>query len=418
MSAMQDSVEIKLKRSGYKVLSHPKTYALGSTVLLGDNEVVDDASECPTAYTNGRDKFYGREFCQPLTDGQMNYLVLHENGHVFKMDLPRHLDLIAEDARTFNIAADYVNNDIIESLDIWDLIERPPGCLIDPKFHNWSVRDVYRFLRTGRNKDGEQEGEPEPKGDDGEGNPTSVKIGNKEYPTESMDEHDTDSAASMTPEEIETLQEELQQVVQQAVLMAGVRGQDIPLQIRELLVPDVDWRAEMLDFLISIAAGNDEYTKRVFDRRYVADDHYIPTLYSEKAGEIILAMDASGSTMGPVFDEFCGALASILATIKPDRVRVLHWDTSVKHEQVLDNTEYDEVNLKDVLKPRGGGGTNVSRVSDYIIERGLHADCVLVMTDGWVESNPRWQVSMPTLWMVTQRDGWVPPAGRLVKIKK
>jgi predicted metal-dependent peptidase len=70
----------------------------------------------------------------------------------------------------------------------------------------------------------------------------------------------------------------------------------------------------------------------------------------------------------------------------------------VHGEQVF--TENFE-NIATLLKPQGGGGTNVSSVSRYIVDKGYAPDCVVVFTDGYVETTIDWKVSSPTLWMVT-----------------
>lgn len=423
-------------RANITILKDRRTYAMGSTILLGESTVRDDIA---TAATDGRNKFYSKDFMSTLTPKQHNYIVLHENIHVIKMDMQRHRDLIAEDPHMFNVAADYVDNLLIEGLGITDMIERPPGALIDPQFKGWSIREVYKFLKTGRDKQGNEQGEPEPQYDEGEdgddgdsgddGTPTpsnsnqgkpepsSVKIGNKTYSTQPMDEHDIAAAQSMTEQESKQLEREIKQVIEQAVMLAGVQGGEVPLAIREALAPEVDWERELEDYLNTSQRGEDDLNIRRYDRRYLGDDDYRPTTHSERVGTVLLCMDSSGSTCGSVFDKFVAGLASILARVRPERVRILHWDTSVKHDEVITEDDYLNADLKDVLNPRGGGGTCVSRVSDYIIKNNIEADCCLVFTDGYVESDPRWQVRIPTLWMVTDRRDFQPPAGRMVNIK-
>jgi hypothetical protein len=41
-----------------------------------------------------------------------------------------------------------------------------------------------------------------------------------------------------------------------------------------------------------------------------------------------------------------------------------------------------------------------------------------VFTDGYVESDVAWQISAPTLWMVTENESWQPPAGKKVMVKE
>jgi predicted metal-dependent peptidase len=93
-------------------------------------------------------------------------------------------------------------------------------------------------------------------------------------------------------------------------------------------------------------------------------------------------------------------------------VRVLWWDTDVHGEQVF---EGDYANIAGLLKPMGGGGTHVSCVNHYINEQKINAECVIVFTDGYVESDITWNIPSPTLWMVTERKSFTPPVGKMVK---
>ena len=52
------------------------------------------------------------------------------------------------------------------------------------------------------------------------------------------------------------------------------------------------------------------------------------------------------------------------------------------------------------------------------IAREVKADAVLVFTDGYVESQIDWRVTAPSLWLVTERESFTPPSGRLVRIKQ
>jgi predicted metal-dependent peptidase len=93
-------------------------------------------------------------------------------------------------------------------------------------------------------------------------------------------------------------------------------------------------------------------------------------------------------------------------------VRVLWWDTDVHGEQVF---EGDYANIAGLLKPQGGGGTHVSCVNEYINKQKINAECVIVFTDGYVESDITWNILSPTLWMVTECKSFEPPVGKMVK---
>jgi len=62
----------------------------------------------------------------------------------------------------------------------------------------------------------------------------------------------------------------------------------------------------------------------------------------------------------------------------------------------------------------GGGGTRVSSVAEYINKKKINAECVLVFTDGYLENDVVWNISAPTLWLVTQNKHWTPPTGKKV----
>jgi predicted metal-dependent peptidase len=85
----------------------------------------------------------------------------------------------------------------------------------------------------------------------------------------------------------------------------------------------------------------------------------------------------------------------------------------VHGEQVFEGN-YD--NLRNLLKPIGGGGTRIGCVSDYIKEHQLDANCMVVITDGYLESSIQWDTTVPALWLVTGNKHLAVPDGvRLVK---
>jgi predicted metal-dependent peptidase len=127
----------------------------------------------------------------------------------------------------------------------------------------------------------------------------------------------------------------------------------------------------------------------------------------------VVAIDTSGSISGDILTAFATELASICDLCEPEKVRVLWWDTHVHGEQIF---EGNYMGLAKMLKPVGGGGTRVGCVSDYIVKERINADCVIVFTDGYVESSFVWDVIPPTLWMVTENISFHPPVGKKVMI--
>jgi predicted metal-dependent peptidase len=44
----------------------------------------------------------------------------------------------------------------------------------------------------------------------------------------------------------------------------------------------------------------------------------------------------------------------------------------------------------------------------------VQADCVIVFTDGYLESDIQWNISSPTMWMITRNKDFEPPVGKKV----
>jgi predicted metal-dependent peptidase len=85
--------------------------------------------------------------------------------------------------------------------------------------------------------------------------------------------------------------------------------------------------------------------------------------------------------------------------VRPDHVDLLYWDC-----RVAGHEEYDETNI-DLMatstKPVGGGGTSPACVKDYLKQKHIIPECVIMLTDGYVDSWP--DFDCPVLWVVTTK---------------
>ena len=216
-------------------------------------------------------------------------------------------------------------------------------------------------------------------------------------------------------EEMKILDNRIDRAIREGALLAGRLGIDLPRNVTEILEPKVDWRSALAEFVASTTKGKDEMTWRKFNRRMLPNDIYLPSPENETIGELVLAIDTSGSIGQEQINEFATEIVSICESVTPDRVRILWWDTLVHGEQVFEQGHYNEIST--ALKPLGGGGTKVSCVSEYINKHRINAECVLVFTDGYVESDVKWNLSAPTLWLVTHNKHWTPPAGKKVFVE-
>lgn len=422
---IKDTQETRVKRSHVALMKHPETALYSGVMLMGKTEVV---SGIPTAYTDGINKRYGREFITELSDSDLRGLVLHENLHVALKQVMYGKTMFKENAKMANLAADFVVNDIIMNITGTiagnkneRIVTLPEGGVYDPMFHNWSMREVFRYLKqhakSGNGGDKSGRGNPSDSGtpsggkqdsDDGE----YVEVNGKKYDISKQDEHDFNG--ELSDEQLDEIGKDIEKHLREGGLLAGRLGGNIPKTISDLLKPKIDWRQVLREFVTSATRGKDEYTWRKMNKRQMANDLYLPSVEDETIGEIVVAIDTSGSIGSEEITEFATELASICETVTPEKVRILWWDTKVHGEQIIEQGHYS--NIKAVLKPLGGGGTMASCVSEYVNAERIQAECVLVFTDGYLEHDLKWNISSPTLWLVTRNRSFTPPVGQSVYI--
>ena len=422
--------EVRLKKAHIALMKHPETALYSGVMLMGKSEVSDDMF---TAYTDGVNKRYSKPFLETIDcEPKLRGLVLHENLHVALKQIPRGKDMFKEDSKIANMAADFVVNDIIFNIKGTisggneAIVALPEGALYDPFFHNWNMREVYNYIRkenpqrgkgTGSSSDGHEDGDGQNSSPSQGGKQNSnnkIKANGKEYDMggDGFDEHDWESFKDITPEELKELSDGIDKALREGGMLAGRMGAKMPRAIGELLEPKIDWRDALRDFVSSAMKGKDEFTWRKMNKRQLANDMYLPSMENETIGEVIVAIDTSGSIGGAELTEFATELASICDLVQPDAVRVLWWDTMVHGEQVFKAESYGQI--ASLLKPLGGGGTHVGSVATYINEKKLNAECVIVFTDGYVEHDIEWNIVPPTLWMITQNRGLEVPCGKKV----
>ena len=386
-----DTVREALTHAHVTLMRHPETSIYGSIITMGKSVVVDAPI---TAATNGLDTRYGVAFMGGLTPPGQRFVALHENMHKLLRHCTRHRDYWQEDSQCANFATDYVVNALILDIKDKSLCVMPKRGLYDAKYDGWSFAEVYRDLRQDKQKGGNGKG-----GGNGE----------------SFDEHDTSLADNMTAEEAQKLDREITQIVHQAGILAGKMKSQVPRGITDSLKVDVDWVREMQDFVSAqSSAKDDDYTFRRFDRKYMAYDVIMPGTISETVGEVVVAIDTSGSIDDVALSKFASEISHLAALVNPECVRVLWWDTMVHGEQVFQDQHYGDIAR--LMRPKGGGGTRVQCVSDYIEAEQLKPDCVVVLTDGYVESDFDWRIAAPTMWLVTDNKEFTPPVGRMVRM--
>ena len=385
----QLTTEQRLSKAVVDIMGNPKYIGLAGVLMIGNRTI--DNTKAPTACTDGKNEWYNSEFVDGLSDPELRFLILHEVYHKLYRHLVTWRHLYKENPKKANIACDYVINVKItdDNTDGW--AKMPQGGYLNTKYRGWDSAAVYADLDDNCGGDGD--------GGDGHGG---------------FDEHDWDGAEALSEDEQRDLARDLDEAIRQGALVAGKTGSGGDRDLAELLQPQVNWREVLREFVTTTCQGNDYSTWARPNRRYVATGYYMPSGISEKVDELVIAGDMSGSIGQHEISVILTEAKSVCDTVRPDKVRILYWDTQVCADEVYEHNELDD--MVNSTKPAGGGGTTVSCVPEYMTKNNITPQAVIVITDGYLGSDwGSW--SCPVLWVIIDNQSATAPSGVTLHVK-
>ena len=419
MTSEQLTAEQRVQKAIISIMQNPRYIALAGILMLGERGVIDADQwkfGTPTACTNGRDEWYHREFVSKLNDAELRFLILHESYHKLYRHMITWQHLAKENAELANMAMDYVINIklVDDNTDEFATMtgELAMGC-IDPKYRDWDTALVYHDLvKNPPPQDGNGGGD----GKTGIGNPDGETVSQPLTSGQGkpIDSHDWDGAKDMTPTEANELARDIDEAIRQGALVAGKTGSGGDRDLVELLKPQIDWREVLREFVTTTCTDSDYSTWQRPNRRYISAGVYMPSGISESIGELVIAIDTSGSIGQPELSRFLTEVKEICDTVHPEKVRILYWDTQVCGDEKYEMHELDD--LIKSTKPKGGGGTMIECVPEYITKEGINPQACIILTDGYLGGSwGKW--SCPTLWCILDNERAVPDVGTHVHVK-
>ena len=372
----------RIKKAHIAIMQHKKFCAFSGVLACGKVEVRKDI---PTAATDGWNTYYGEEFVRLMcpSDPELRFLVLHEATHKAYRHLHLWQSLHDENHLMANAAADhFVNLSLVDADAGEGFIKMlSMGVMPNEKYRGWSVKQIFDDLKQ-QQKDGKGQGQ-------GEG--------------DGMDDHMWGDAEGKTEEQKVKQAEEIARAVRQGELLrrklAGKGAGDKDGVFGDLLSPKVDWRKALREFVQENCAGRDESSWRRPNRRFLADDIYMPSMIGVTLNELVVGFDTSGSIFGgDDMTRFVSELATIIEQVKPAKTHVIYWDTQVVGHQTFEGGQFAVQNLK----VKGGGGTDGSVLFDYLREKRMNPQAIVQFTDGYVGDWGR--SDWPTMWAVTTNE--------------
>lgn len=368
------SLEQRITKAHIAIFNNPNFAFLACIVMMGESVVSD---EVETAGTDGRNKYYNRKYCDPLSEAELRFLILHENYHAAARHLFLYQDLNSIDSHRANIATDHwINLSLLEADNESNFIKMPGEGYADPKYSGWPIKKIFNDLKSSN--------QPQ----------TSPAVG-------TGDTHMWDKAKELSAQEAKDLEAQIDQALRQGSILAGKLAGKTPRGIDDLLEPKVDWKEQLPDFIKDALIGHEDADWSKLDRKLFGLGHYYPALLNQRTGKLLLAPDTSGSIDSKMLTSFASEMVAIIKEVRPEGMDIVWWDSEVAGVQKFKEDEFEGIDQK--LKPEGGGGTDPNCVKNWL-EKQTDKDysAIIFLSDGYVSSWPEFDI--PTLWALTTKN--------------
>jgi len=332
-----------------------------------------------TAATNGLNIIYNPNYVKDLTDEQVTFLILHELYHCLLYHIPR---MGNKDKYIWNIAADLiVNYRILKETPSLGLniqnVQAIKGSLIGgDDLADITTEELYDKLLKQKEEQKRM----------GRKNSYTLKIGeNSEIKVTEDGEFDFDIIQNdgMANEDLE---ERINQKILTSLLkskQAGKLDTDLERKFNHITAPKVKWYTYIRRFLSN--REDDESSFSTPDRMNIYRGVILPGESQEEKQleDIVIAIDTSGS----ITDNDIGRAVFHLKQLCDQynlQGHLIYWDTEVR--QAVKIKRYSDI-IKTTVK--GGGGTNVMPVFEYIKKNLPKTICTVVITDGYLLEYPK-----------------------------
>jgi predicted metal-dependent peptidase len=391
------------------------------------------AGSVPTMATDGSRIVYNPAFVDQLKPAELEGTLAHE---VLHCALGHQCRRGERDPELWNQAADFAINPIL----LGNGFTLPAGALVDPAFNNLSAEEIYaRLLQRGgggaapkqkkqqSNTGGGMAGAPKDTSGTGISEPKAdsctESVSNQPGPTagespnlESMPpggfgevwDATDERGHPASPAEKRRQEHEWSIAAEQAFRSAKACGHEpagVDRPLSESRQSQQDWRAVLRDFVAATTPSDYRWTPP--NRRYIASGLYLPSVERRGLGEIIIAVDTSGSIGPRELDQFAGEISAISEEAQPEVIHVVYCDAAVQSAQRFGPSEPVR------LEPRGGGGTDFRPTFEWVAENNVTPVCLIYLTDLCCDSYPE-VPEYPVLWVTDSRR--TAPFGETIRI--
>jgi len=365
---MNEEARTKLIRARIAmIVKQPFFGTLALRLMLMENAALNP----PTLAVDGKTIFYHPDWVNNNDLDVVMAGVAHEVGHCVFQHIGRRN---GREPKRWNYANDYVVNGVLKDSGFTVL----PTWLYSAAFNGMSSDEIYELLP------------PNPPGSSFDGHAEQLPA-------------DVDPAINADDWQIATVQ------AANAAKAAGSLPGSLQRFVDQIVSPKPDWRAVLRRFMSE--DSREDYSYARLNRKYASLGIYLPGLYSESMGLLVITVDTSGSISKPIFDAFMAEVDELRNQLQPTMTHLVQCDAEIG--EVNEFEMDDEFQSKDI-KITGGGGTDFRPPFQWVEKEGIEPKVFLYLTDGY-GSFPKQPPPYPVLWLMTT--SVVPPWGEHVKIE-
>lgn len=382
--------------------------------FVEDNSIPTLATDI---YDSARKIMYNREFIESLPIKEVKGALVHEVLHVAMAHALRRDN---RDYIKWNMAGDYAINIVIcdAGLNLPSSDGFKP--LLDMKYRGMSAEQIYSKLPNPEvievifdpNAGGEGEGD----GEDAQSKKGYVIArveGHNGCTCGGMNDVKSEDGRELTDSEKSAIEAEIKSMVAEAATMAKAAG-NMPgglLQfVDSLLEAKVDWREQLRLFFERVTKN--DYSWQYPNRRYMAQQIYLPSLYDHSIGTIVVARDTSGSVSDDISKQFASETSAMLETVNLEKLIDIQCDS---HIQALN--EFTKEDLPLDMQVKGRGGTYFRPVFDWIKENDIQPTCLVYLTDLYPADQYPDEPDYPVIWVAADANPKDPPFGEVIRIQ-
>lgn len=332
--------------------------------------------QVPVMGTDGETLWYNADAVRAMPQPEVLGVVMHEVLHCAFQHMFRRRHRKAE---KWNRACDYVINSII----LKERYSLPQSRLWNNKYDTMSAEEVYEKLPN------------KPPNSSKGGGADNWDFGSSIDPNTASPETGQTKSASAVKANAKDWEIATKQAAHLAKQQGNLPGY-LESLVEELLTPQIPWRQQLWRFFNQ--RKPDRITWNKPNRRLIGQGLYLPSKRYVPTGDVVIAVDTSGSVSERELTHFASEIAEIHKALQPRKLYVADVDTEI-HDRVKEYGPYDTP----VFTYKGRGGTCFEPVFEWVKQKNIQLDALVYLTDGYA-SWPREVPNYPVLWCITNHD--------------